>query len=220
MTNRHTSLGSTFAAAILAGGLALASFPASAGDLTAQQITDGLTVKRVTRSLSAADKSLPVSVTPADLGKINQVRGRTRSLSLDDRTQMADIAAKRPKINLDITFEYNSAALSRQAEPQLDNLGRALTGPDLAGAVIMLGGHTDAKGGESYNQELSEKRAETVKKYLVAHYKIAADQLITAGYGKSQMKNAADPFAAENRRVEIVNMAQRDEANAATTRRD
>ena len=216
MTIRQTLLGSTFAAAILAGGLAFA-VPALAGDLSAQQITDGLKVTRTTRSLSPAARP---TLDSAQIGVINQARGRTRSLSLEDRTQMAEIASKRPKVNLDITFEYDSATLTPKAEPQLDNLGRALTGPDLSGAVIMLGGHTDAKGGEAYNQQLSEKRAETVKRYLVARYKIAPDTLITAGYGKKDMKNAADPFAAENRRVEIVNMAQRDEANAAASRRD
>ena len=212
MTIRHTLLGSTFAAAILVGGLALTSVPASAGDLSAQQIENGLKVPGLTRSLSPAARP---AANPAEVAFINQARGRTRSLSMDDRTHMAEIAASRPKVNLDVTFEYDSATLTRQAEPQLDNLGRALTGPNLAGAVIMLGGHTDAKGGDAYNQSLSEKRAETVKRYLVARYKIAPDTLITAGYGKKDMKNVTDPFAAENRRVEIVNMAQHEEASAA-----
>ncbi len=216
MTIRHTLLGSTFAAAILAGGLALAA-PAFAGDMSAQQIENGLKMPIVTRGISMAARP---AADPAQTRMIARVRGISRSLSLEDRTQMAEIASKRPKVNLDITFEYDSATLTPKAEPQLDNLGRALTGPDLSGAVIMLGGHTDAKGGDAYNQQLSEKRAETVKRYLVARYKIAPDTLITAGYGKKDMKNATDPFASENRRVEIVNMAQRDEANAAGARRD
>lgn len=212
MTLRHTLLGSTFAAAILAGGPALTAVPAFAGDMSAQQIESGLKLPGLTRGLSPAARP---AANPAEVAFINQSRGRTRSLSMDDRTHMAEIAASRPKVNLDITFKYDSATLTKQAEPQLDNLGRALTGSNLAGAVIMLGGHTDAKGGDVYNQQLSEKRAETVKRYLVAHYKIAPDTLITAGYGKTEMKNGTDPFAAENRRVEIVNMAQRDEASAA-----
>ena len=91
--------------------------------------------------------------------------------------------------------------------------GQALTSSELAGSVFMLGGHTDAKGGEGYNQTLSERRAETVKRFLMENYHIPAANLVSAGYGKNGLKNAADPFAAENRRVEIVNVADRQQAS-------
>ena len=126
---------------------------------------------------------------------------------------MATIAAKRPKVDLEINFDYNSAAVTPKAEPQLNSLGKALTGKELAGSVIMLGGHTDAKGSDEYNQGLSERRAETVKRFLIDHYKIPAANLVTAGYGKKGPKNPNDLYAAENRRVEIVNMAEREEAS-------
>lgn len=208
MTIRSRALLKIAAAALTS--CVIGAVPARAGELTTQQIENGLKLPR-TRSLSPAARP---DIARADIAFINTARGRSRSLSMDDRGQMAEIASRRPKIDLDITFEYDSAALSPKAEPQLASLARALNGPELAGSIIMLGGHTDAKGGESYNQQLSERRAETVKRFLVTRYKIAPDTLITAGYGKVNMKNAADPFASENRRVEIVNMAQRDEASA------
>jgi outer membrane protein OmpA-like peptidoglycan-associated protein len=77
----------------------------------------------------------------------------------------------------------------------------------------MLGGHTDAKGSDEYNQTLSERRAETVKRFLMEKYHLPAANLVSAGYGKKGLKNAADPYAAENRRVEIVNMADRKQAS-------
>jgi outer membrane protein OmpA-like peptidoglycan-associated protein len=77
----------------------------------------------------------------------------------------------------------------------------------------MLGGHTDAKGGDGYNQTLSERRAETVKRFLMDKYHIPAANLVSAGYGKKGLKNTADPFAAENRRVEIVNVAEHEQAS-------
>ena len=83
----------------------------------------------------------------------------------------------------------------------------------MIGSVFMLGGHTDAKGGDNYNQMLSERRAETVKRFLIQNYHLPAANLVSAGYGKNGQKNPNDPFAAENRRVEIVNMAERDEAS-------
>jgi outer membrane protein OmpA-like peptidoglycan-associated protein len=79
--------------------------------------------------------------------------------------------------------------------------------------VFMLGGHTDAKGTDGYNQSLSERRAETVKKFLMENYKISAENLVSAGYGEADLKNKADPNAAENRRVQIVNMAKHEAAS-------
>lgn len=208
MMMQRKYLSKTLAAALLASGMALVS-AAHAEDLSAQQIVDGLKVTR-TRSLSTAEKP---AINADDLAFIKRVRGQSRSLSLNEREQMAAIAPKRPKIDLEINFEYNSAALSPQSEPQLNNLGRALTSAEMAGSVIMLGGHTDAKGGEDYNQHLSERRAETVKRFLTERYRIPAANLVTAGYGKKGLKNEADPLAPENRRVEIVNMAEREQAS-------
>lgn len=199
------------AIAILASGMmwAVATSSAKAEELSAQQIIDGLKVSK-TRGLSAPDKP---ALTPEDLALVKRVRGQTRSLSAEDRDQIAAIVTKRPAIDLDINFDYNSAALTPKVEPQLNNLGKALTSPDLAGSTILLGGHTDAKGGDPFNQHLSERRAETVKHFLIENYHISAANLVSAGYGKQGMKNPADPFAAENRRVQISNVAERDEAS-------
>ncbi len=192
-------------AAVLA--ISLAGHPALAEDLSARQIQERLSPPK-TRSLSAAPQ-----LSADDLAFVKRVRGQTRSLSLDDREQMATIAARRPKVDLEINFDYNSAAVTPKAEPQLNSLGKALAGSELAGSVIMLGGHTDAKGSDDYNQGLSERRAEAVKRFLIDNYKIPAANLVTAGYGKKGPKNPSDLYAAENRRVEIVNMAEREEAS-------
>jgi outer membrane protein OmpA-like peptidoglycan-associated protein len=198
-----------FVKAGLAAGLAisLAGQPALAEDLSARQIQERLAAPK-TRSLSVTPQ-----LTSDDLALVKRVRSQTRSLSLDDREQMAAIAAKRPKVDLEINFDYNSAEVTPKAEPQLNSLGKALTSVELAGSVIMLGGHTDAKGSDEYNQGLSERRAETVKRFLIDNYKIPAANLVTAGYGKKGPKNPSDLYAAENRRVEIVNMAEREEAS-------
>jgi outer membrane protein OmpA-like peptidoglycan-associated protein len=76
----------------------------------------------------------------------------------------------------------------------------------LKGNTFILAGHADATGKPGYNQELSERRAAAVKQYLMEHYNIPADSLVTAGYGSTHLKNTADPYAAENRRVAVVNM--------------
>ncbi|MGN6308384.1 MAG: OmpA family protein [Xanthobacteraceae bacterium] len=207
MISRRTYLSTTMALALLAGGFVTtaAHDAAVAGELSPQQIINGL--KPRTRSLTVAPRP---ALSEADSAFIHRVRTQSRALSRADRDQMAEIAAKRPKIDVEINFALDSADLAPGAEPQLNNLGKALTSPEMQGTVVMLGGHTDAKGTDDYNQKLSERRAETVKRFLVDNYKVAPDLLVTSGYGKDGLKNTTDPFAAENRRVEIVNMVEKE----------
>lgn len=192
-------------AAAFAAGSSLCQI-ATAGEMSADQIRDQLKASK-TRSLSGERSSSGAE----DLATINRI-SRTRSLSAGDREQMAAIAARRPAIDLDINFAYNSAVVSPTSERQLDSLGQALTSSDLKGAIVMLAGHTDAKGGDGYNQALSERRAESVKRFLMQRFQIAADQLVAVGYGKKKLKNRSDPFSGENRRVQVVNMAEQDQA--------
>ena len=140
---------------------------------------------------------------------INTIRTKTRSLTSDERQRVSDIAKSKPSIDLEIYFAYNSSAISSRAEPDLMTLGRALTNPDLKGSGFLVGGHTDGKGSDQYNQKLSEQRAAAVKQFLRQKFNISNDTLVTAGYGKQQLKNSSDPFAAENRRVQIVNLEQK-----------
>ena len=118
MTIRQNYIGKALAFACLAGSLALvcAPQPTWAGDLSTQQILDGLKVSK-TRSLSAPERP---ALTTEDLALIKRVRGKTRSLSLGEREQIASITPKRPTIDLDINFDYNSASLTPKVEPQLN----------------------------------------------------------------------------------------------------
>ena len=62
---------------------------------------------------------------------------------------------------------------------------------------------------DTYNQGLSERRAEAVKRFLAEKYGIDASNLVTVGYGKTQLKNPAGPFASENRRVQVINASDK-----------
>ncbi len=90
--------------------------------------------------------------------------------------------------------------------PSVQALGRALSNAELKGSTFVVAGHTDAAGGEAYNKELSERRADAIKKYLVDKYGINGSDLVTVGYGKSKLKDANQPLAEANRRVQVVNM--------------
>ena len=108
-----------------------------------------------------------------------------------------------------MNFEYNSDHIASKAVPQVTALGDALSSADLKGGTFILAGHTDAKGSETYNQGLSERRAEAVRRFLLEKYVIDASTIVTVGYGKTQLKNPSEPFASENRRVQVINASDR-----------
>jgi outer membrane protein OmpA-like peptidoglycan-associated protein len=171
-------------------------------------IIDALTPKPVTRSLS---ESPAQTAKIAEEGSfINSLRNRaTDSLSDSERDKLAAMTRDKPKISLEINFDFNSDHISRTATPTVKALGKALTDPTLRGNTFIVAGHTDAKGNASYNQDLSERRADAVRSYLIETYEIPKANLVTVGYGKTRLKNLSNRFGGENRRVEVVNMADK-----------
>jgi outer membrane protein OmpA-like peptidoglycan-associated protein len=182
----------------------------AADEVTEDQILRALTPTKkppLTRGLSVGGSAEPAAVNPAETKFVSSVRGRTtRSLSASEREEIASIVKDKPKIDLEITFDYNSADISAKSIPSVQALGRALTNAELKGSTFVVAGHTDAAGGEEYNQGLSERRADAIKKYLVDKYGINGSDLVTVGYGKSKLKDPSQPLAEANRRVQVVNM--------------
>jgi outer membrane protein OmpA-like peptidoglycan-associated protein len=111
------------------------------------------------------------------------------------------------KLSIDIyvNFAYNSAELETDARITLDRLGTALSDSRLKAFNFMIAGHTDAKGGDDYNQKLSERRAEAVRQYLITRFEVEARQVSAVGYGKSQLLDPSRPEDGVNRRVQVIN---------------
>lgn len=101
-----------------------------------------------------------------------------------------------------IYFETNSAKLKLISNSSLDDLADILKRNE--GVNLVIEGHTDSDGDDAYNQELSQKRTDSVKEYLIAKG-ISTDRLTSKGYGETQPiatnKDAAGK--AKNRRVEL-----------------
>jgi outer membrane protein OmpA-like peptidoglycan-associated protein len=194
---------------VLVAGLTLPTPVVLAGEqLSAEQIINALKPPRLTRGLTSSPADAAPSAEEASF--VNSLRNRkTRSLTADERDKIETIAKTKPSIDLEINFEYNSAAIGREAMPQVEALGQALTSADLKGATFLVAGHTDAVGSQGFNQGLSERRADAVKRFLLEKYGVEGSQLVAVGYGKTQLKKPADPFSAENRRVQVVNFADR-----------
>jgi outer membrane protein OmpA-like peptidoglycan-associated protein len=187
----------------------------AADDVTEDQIIKALAPakKPLTRGLSVGPQEDPAA-TAAETKFVSTIRGRaTRSLSSTEREEIATIAKDKPNIDLEITFDYNSADISQKSLPAVQALGRALTNPDLKGSTFVVAGHTDAAGGGGYNQDLSERRADSIKRYLMDKYGISSADLVTVGYGKSKLKDPNQPMAEVNRRVQVVNMENKTTAS-------
>jgi outer membrane protein OmpA-like peptidoglycan-associated protein len=131
-----------------------------------------------------------------------QPPARTRSLVVRPKTEIKQM------IDLNIPFEFNSSELQPQATAQLKQLRSALTSESLSKDRFMVAGHTDGKGNPQYNHQLSERRAEAVKRYLVENG-IDADRLEAVGYGAEHLALPDRPEDPSNRRVEIRNLGEK-----------
>jgi outer membrane protein OmpA-like peptidoglycan-associated protein len=198
-----------FAKAIaVSAALSMTAGLALAGDtnVTAGQILDALKPKPVTRGLSTGPQA-NTAAQAKEASFLNTVRNRqTRSLSIGEREQIAELAASKPNIDLEIQFDYNSADIAKTSVGSVQALGKALSDPALKGSTFVVAGHTDAIGGDPFNLDLSERRADTIKRYLVQNYGLNGSDLVTVGYGKTKLKDTTKPSASINRRVQVVNM--------------
>ncbi len=127
------------------------------------------------------------------------------------RRQMAgtgvDVVRQGDNITLNmpsnITFDFDSSTLKPQFTPILDNVAQTLT--QYNQTVVEVAGHTDSVGTDSYNQALSERRANAVAGYLGSHG-VMQQRMITVGAGESRpvASNDTESGRAQNRRVEIT----------------
>jgi outer membrane protein OmpA-like peptidoglycan-associated protein len=192
MKRLHGAVSGVLAAGFI--GFLTFGHPAFAEQVSRQQILDALTA-------------------PPKVARFSDRLRLTRSMTFDDHDYVVASTQSKPAIDLKINFDFNSAAINRKAEPQLNELGAALSDPQLKGATISINGHTDGVGGDAFNKKLSERRAAMIKQYLVDNFRLSAANLRTVGYGKTRPKNPSDLNAPENRRVEVVNLAPQAQAS-------
>jgi OOP family OmpA-OmpF porin len=112
------------------------------------------------------------------------------------------IAAAKVTLNADALFDFDKSVLKPAAKASLDSLAGKVKSLTLE--VIVAVGHTDSIGTDAYNQKLSIRRAEAVKKYLVSQG-IEAKRIYVEGKGESQpvADNKTAEGRAKNRRVQI-----------------
>lgn len=152
---------------------------------------------------------------PAD----EQDLGVTRGIRVHDPDAAADIVneanagttltAVEPEtfaIAMQIQFQFDSAELTAAAKMTLGQVAQVLRDDLMEGKTVLLEGHADASGAEDYNLDLSVRRAASVHDFLVVDQGVAVERLRTTGKGEYEPYDAADPYAAVNRRVEFTNL--------------
>ena len=140
------------------------------------------------------------------------VAGRSTDLERALKELNAEVTPQQVKVNLsaDLLFDFDKADIKSAAEPELSKVATVLK--SYPKAQVLIEGHTDGKGSDSYNQTLSEKRADTVAQWLTAHADLNGANMKTRGWGKAKPiapntkpDGSDDPDGrAKNRRVEIT----------------
>jgi len=130
-----------------------------------------------------------------------------RVATVDNDTAATEVAvtlaAKGPSaLALPVQFGFDSAEIQPAARRQLDALADGIRMLP-ADKPVTIEGHTDAVGTAQYNDQLSQRRAYSVKQYLVAMHGINPARLRAVGMGQRGMLPDLDPHAAENRRVQF-----------------
>ena len=189
---------------------AFAPLPAAAQDasaLSAQEL-EALFKKQKTRGLvlvPQAGAAAPTAAAPT----AQPSAGATVTATAPTATPAAPAAEtptyvaleKNEQVNLQISFDFDSAALRADQKPKLTTLCSVMRNIDVS--VFQIVGHTDSSGSASYNEKLSLLRAEEVKRHLVSDCGVSPDRLQAIGVGESSPFNEANPRADENRRVEF-----------------
>ncbi len=105
-----------------------------------------------------------------------------------------------------IRFRFGSAELDEQWISNVRNLAAALNNAEMRGTRVRVTGHTDGVGSDEFNLELSRRRADSVREFLIARGGVDAARILTDGLGKRQLAKPQDPTHGENRRVEIATL--------------
>jgi outer membrane protein OmpA-like peptidoglycan-associated protein len=205
--------------ALLGSGLGQAQ-PAnpSQGDTETQRLIDRLNPTRGIRMPSAESPAPSVpSLTPAAPDASAQVAPAGDPPAAPpvvaatppppptrETTAPAGVAA----VSLTVNFATGSATLTPQAATALAALGRALSSAELAPYRFRIEGHTDTVGDAGANMILSQRRAESVRAFLIKRFAVQPGRLVAAGMGESQLLVPTADGVPEpsNRRVQVLNL--------------
>lgn len=130
-----------------------------------------------------------------------------RNLQVEQTAETIDKPSAPKFVSLTIGFKFDSAQITPESASTLSTLAQALNSNELSQLTFMIEGHTDGKGAADYNLRLSQQRAAAVQAFLV-QAGVEPKRLQSLGKGDTELVNALDRFAAENRRVKVIAVTQ------------
>lgn len=172
---------------------------------TGSQAQTKLSRNEIINSLQGAQSRVDINadqIQKAALENIQKYPGANSPKNLP----LADKLASLRQFNIEITFHFDSATIAPESYEAVGMIADALHTPYLQGQTFVIVGHTDAKGARDYNLELSIKRAQAVREALATSFRVPARYLYSVGLGEEQLREPANPDAAVNRRVQLINL--------------
>ena len=126
--------------------------------------------------------------------------------SRTNRAPLSDQLEKQAQITIAIQFDYNSARIRPDSFQAVGLMADSLYHPYLQGYRFLVVGHTDGTGSREYNLKLSQQRADAIREALINPFGIAPARIEAVGLGEEQLLKPSDPAAADNRRVQLINI--------------
>jgi outer membrane protein OmpA-like peptidoglycan-associated protein len=138
-------------------------------------------------------------------GKVQELGGKVQDLQLKESDTEIRI-----ELAADVLFDFDKADVRREAQKPLKQVADIIR--EKAKGAVRIEGHTDSKGSDAYNQKLSDRRAQSVRNYLIKQEGLKNVSFSTSGFGakkpavsNTQADGSDDPVGRQkNRRVEIV----------------
>ena len=115
---------------------------------------------------------------------------------------------KLPQITLDVLFDPDSSIIRPGSYRTLGRIADTLTDPALLPYRFLIVGHTESGGRRDHNLIVSQRRADAIRDVLVTTFKISPKRLQTLGLGEEQLRDAARPPSATNRRIQVVSLGK------------
>jgi outer membrane protein OmpA-like peptidoglycan-associated protein len=125
-----------------------------------------------------------------------------------NRPPLVDRLNNMAQITIAIAFDLNSARISPESFKAVGLMADALNSPYLQNYRFIIVGNTDARGKREYNLKLSQERADAIREALINPFGINPARLQAVGLGEEQLLDPAHPEAAENRRVQLINIGR------------
>jgi outer membrane protein OmpA-like peptidoglycan-associated protein len=175
------------------------------------QTTQGEIIERTRADLTRARTEKADAAAAADLAAAQQARMDAEKRADDAQAKLAEVAKLKEEarglvitLSGSVVFASNQASILPAAQSRLNQVSEALLSTD-SRRNLVVEGHTDSIGSEAYNMQLSQRRADSVRSYLISRG-YPADMIEARGIGEVRpiASNSSPDGRSNNRRVEII----------------